>query len=224
MGFRVIIIGGTGQVGAAVIRGLLADANCLEVVMINRREASIEPGPRLRQVVLDTAASDFESRVQALAEELVALGDRVCAASCVGVGAGSAKWSEEALVALEVGVVGAFARGCHGAGIQHFALLSAVGSDTNSRVRYSRVMGKKEDGLRAVGFARLALFRPGIIAGNVHTPKWVEWLGRLIPGRYGNIDQDVMGRAFAVELAMPEPEPGVVAYENGDMRELVRGA
>src|SRR5271165_1404283 len=43
----------------------------------------------------------------------VSLGAPVYGASCVGVGKGSRKWSEEELKALEIGVVGGFARGCH---------------------------------------------------------------------------------------------------------------
>ncbi len=65
------------------------------------------------------------------------------AASCVGVGKGSGKWSEEELKALEIGVVGGFARGCHAGGVAQFALLSAVGSTPKSRIRYrlSRCFG-----------------------------------------------------------------------------------
>jgi hypothetical protein len=36
-------------------------------------------------------------------------------------------------------------------------------------------MGMKEDTVRNVGFARLTIFRPGIIVGNAHTPAWVVW-------------------------------------------------
>jgi hypothetical protein len=72
---------------------------------------------------------------------MVAQGDPVYGTSCVGVGSGSMKWSEEQLKALEVGVVGGFARGCLAGGIARFSLLSAVGSDANSRFRYERVMG-----------------------------------------------------------------------------------
>src|SRR6202042_1131852 len=39
------------------------------------------------------------------------------AVSCVGVGSGSSRWSEEELQRLELGVVGAFARGCQAAGV-----------------------------------------------------------------------------------------------------------
>ena len=37
MPFRVVIIGGTGQVGAAVVDALVAEPSCAEVVMVNRR-------------------------------------------------------------------------------------------------------------------------------------------------------------------------------------------
>src|SRR6266436_2741706 len=56
MAFRVLIIGGTGQVGAAVVRALVAEPSCAEVVMVNRKTMPLTANPRLRQVVLNTAA------------------------------------------------------------------------------------------------------------------------------------------------------------------------
>jgi uncharacterized protein YbjT (DUF2867 family) len=130
------------------------------------------------------------------------------------------RWSEEELKRLEVGVVGAFARGCHGAGIAQFCLLSAAGSTAQSRFRYVRVMGMKEDAVRSVGFARLGLFRPGIIAGNAHTPAWVGWLGGLVPGSFGSIDQRILGRSIAAEIALHSREYGEVIRENAAMKKL----
>jgi uncharacterized protein YbjT (DUF2867 family) len=138
----------------------------------------------------------------------------------VGVGSGSGRWSEKELQRLEIGVVGAFARGCHDAGIDQFCLLSAAGSSSRSRLRYARIMGMKEDTVRAVGFARLGIFRPGIIVGNVHTPVWVGWLGRLIPGSFGNIDQQILGRSIAAEIALHSREAGEVSRENAAMKKL----
>jgi hypothetical protein len=54
--------------------------------------------------------------------------------------------------------------------------------------------------VRSVGFRRLAIFRPGIIAGNVHTPQALAWLGRMIPRPFGTIDQEDIGQAFVGEL------------------------
>jgi len=217
--FRVLIIGGTGQVGAAVVRALAAEPSCAEVVMVNRKSIPLTADPRLRQVILDTAAPQFSADVTTLARSMVAQGDPVYGASCVGVGKGSLQWSEEELKALEIGVVGGFARGCHAGGITRFGLLTAVGSNTKSRIRYARIMGLKEETIQAIGFKRLAIFRPGIIGGNVHTPGYAAWLGRLIPGRFGTIEQDEIGRAFVAEFSSSSAPNGVVYFENGPMRQ-----
>jgi uncharacterized protein YbjT (DUF2867 family) len=222
MAFRVLIIGGTGQVGDAVVRALMAEPSCAEIVMINRRAASANADPRLRQVILNTAAAGFAAEVAEVARGMVAPGDPVYGASCVGVGKGSAKWSEEELTALEIGVVGGFARGCLAGGITRFSLLSAVGSSAKSRIRYVRVMGLKEEAVRQIGFQRLAIFRPGIIAGNVHTPGYLAWLGRLIPGAFGTIDQTDIGRAFVAEFIDGSAPSGTAYLENDAMRRMSR--
>ena len=215
--FAAIILGGTGQVGSAAVTELLALSECREVVMVTRKP--IPPRPRVRNIVLDTAASDFAECTAALAGEVLSEGP-VSAISCVGVGSGSMRWSEEDLKRLEVGVVGAFARGCHQAGIAQFCLLSAVGSTATSRFRYVRVMGMKEDTVRSIGFTRLAIFRPGIIVGNAHTPAYAGWFGSLIPGRFGNINQQILGRSIAAEVALHSNEIGEVILENRAMNSL----
>ena len=222
MPFRVLIIGGTGQVGTAVVRALAAESSCAEVVMVNRTANPVSTDPRVRQVILDTAATQFSGEVTTLAQSVVARGDPVYGASCVGVGKGSMKWSEEELKALAIGVVGGFARGCHAGGITQFALLSAAGSTAKSKIRYVRVMGLKEETVQRVGFKRQAIFRPGIIAGNAHTPSYAAWLGRLIPGPFGTIEQDDIGRAFVAEFISSSAPNGVVYLDNGAMRQRAR--
>jgi hypothetical protein len=159
-------------------------------------------------VMLDTANAEFPTEVTRLAQGMVAQGGAVYGASCVGVGKGSAKWSEAELKALEI--------------IARFALLSAAGSSSKSRIRYARVMGLKEEAIREIGFQRLAIFRPGIIAGNAHTPGYLAWLGRLVPGPFGTIEQDDIGRAFAAEFIGTAAPNGVAVLENGEMRQRSR--
>ena len=81
-------------------------------------------------------------------------------------------------------------------------------------------MGMKEDKVRNIGFTRLAIFRPGIIVGNAHTPAWVGWLGSLVPGRFGNIDQRTLGRSIAAEIALHSQEVGEVIRDNAAMKKL----
>ncbi len=219
--FAAIVLGGTGQVGGAAVAALLAIPKCREVVMITR--TPIVAPSRVRNIVCDTGASGFGERTAAIARDVLSQGS-ASAVSCVGVGSGSMRWSEDELKRLELGVVGAFARGCHNAGIEQFCLLSAVGSTARSRFRYIRVMGMKEDNLRSIGFRRLAIFRPGIIVGNAHTPTYVEWLGRFVPGRFGNVDQRDIGRSIAAEIALHGNEAGEAIFENAAMKALAAQA
>ncbi len=220
MGFRILVVGGTGQVGSGLVRALLAAGSCTEVVMVNRRALPPAADARVRQVILDTAAADFASEITALARTSGVQGEPLYAASCIGIGKGSQQWSDEDIRKLEIGVVGAFARGCLAAGVERFGLLSAAGSSPRSRIRYARIMGEKEDAVRSLGFKRLAIFRPGIIAGNAHTPGFVALLGRLIPGSFGTIDQDDIGRAFVSEFL--HGQDGTTILENAAMKQRAR--
>ena len=152
----------------------------------------------------DTGAADFAERTAALALEVLGQGS-VSAVSCVGVGFGSMRWSEEELQRLELGVVGAFAHGCHDAGISQFCLLSVAGSTARSRFRYVRIMGMKEDTVRNIGFTRLAIFRPGIIVGNAHTPAWVNGSGSL------DLASTVRTRPAVILSDGPEPRESAPA-------------
>jgi len=220
MGFRVLVVGGTGQVGSGLVRALLAVSSCTEVVMVNRRTIPLAADARLRQVIMDTSAANFASEIAELARTCSAQGEPLYAASCIGIGKGSQQWSEEDIKKLEIGLVGAFARGCLAAGIERFGLLSAAGSSAKSWIRYARIMGEKEDAVRSLGFKRLAIFRPGIIAGNAHTPGFLALLGRFVPGSFGTIDQDDIGRAFVGEFL--HGQEGTTILENAAMKQRSR--
>ena len=104
--FAAIVLGGTGQVGGATVKELLATPESREVVMVTRN--AIAARSRVRNVVLDTGAADFAERTAGLGREVLSQSP-ASAVSCVGVGSGSRRWSEEDLKRLELGVVGAFA-------------------------------------------------------------------------------------------------------------------
>ena len=92
--FAAIILGGTGQVGGAAVAELLTIPECREVVMVTRKP--IAARPQVRNIVFDTDAADFAGRMATLACEVLSQGP-VSAVSCVGVGPGSMRWSEDEL-------------------------------------------------------------------------------------------------------------------------------
>jgi len=111
--------------------------------MINRRTISLAADARRRRVIMDTSATNFESEIAEVGRTCSAQGDPLYPASCIGIGKGSQQWSEEDIKKLEIGLVGAFARGCLAAGIERFALLSAAGSSAKSWIRYAPHHGRK---------------------------------------------------------------------------------
>ncbi|HEX3837207.1 MAG TPA: hypothetical protein VHW25_09635 [Steroidobacteraceae bacterium] len=220
MGFRVLVVGGSGQVGSELVRALLAVSACTAVVMVNRRTLPPAADARVRQVIMDTSAAAFAGAICELAVSCRGHGEPLYAASCIGIGKGSRQWSDADIRKLEIGLVGAFARGCLAAGIERFGLLSAAGSSAQSRIRYARIMGEKEAAVRNLGFKHLAIFRPGVIAGNAHTPGFLALLGRLVPGPFGTIDQRDIGRAFVGEFL--RGREGITILENAAMKQRSR--
>lgn len=221
---KCIIFGGSGEVGGAVVRALVASAKCDKLTMLGRRIVPAFQGvEKVEQAMVDTSAADFEDVVKAKAQ------GHDAAISCIGIGSGTLFMSEERMMEVEVGMVGKFARGCKAAGIGTFELLTAWGineTSAKSPIKPFRVMGKKLEAVLSAGFARVAVFKPGVIEGNSHTPSWMSAITGLIPGSFGlgNIRQEDLGRAFAAHLekrAESQEEP-VVYYENRQMRELIR--
>lgn len=221
---KCILFGGSGEVGGAVARELIKSEVCSQLTLLGRRNvAALEGEPKVNSFVVDTSAADFENVVKEHAR-----GHQV-AISCIGVGSGNFAMSEDELTAIEVNLVGKFARGCKAAGVEIFEHLTAVGgseAQANSRVMPLRVLGKKHKVVVDVGFEKLAVFKPGMIVGNTHTPQWITCFTRLIPDRlgWGNIRQQEVGLAFVAHLQKKvtvQCEP-VVSYGNKEMKCLIR--
>jgi nucleoside-diphosphate-sugar epimerase len=193
---RCVLFGGSGEVGGAVARALLESDVCSSLTLLGRIAVTgLDEDARVRQIVTDTGAADFEEVVKE-----AALGHDA-AISCIGIGSGTASMSEEQMMEIEVHVFGRYARGCKAAGIEIFEFLSAVSvteTYATSRIKALRVGGKKYLTALEVGFEKLAIFKPGMIVGNAHTPGWITVFTGLIPDSlgWGNIRQEEVARAF----------------------------
>jgi len=221
---KTILFGGSGEVGGAVARELIKSDVCSHLTLLGRRDvATMQGEPKVSQFVVDTNASDFEEVVKEKAQ-----GHDV-AISCIGIGAGTTSMTEAQMHKVEVDLVGGFARGCKAAGIEIFELLTAVGVNEHSaesRIKYFRLLGKKLNTVLDVGFEKLAVFKPGTIVGNAHTPNWVTPFTGLIPDALGlgNIRQDEVARAFVAHLEkrVAVQRERVVSYGNKEMKWLIR--
>ena len=221
---KCILFGGSGEVGGAVARELIKSGACSQLTLLGRRAvATMENEAKVNQIVVDMSAGNFEAVVKEKAR-----GHEV-AISCIGIGSGTTSMTEAQMLDVEVNLLGGFARGCKAAGIEIFELLTAVGVNersADSRIKYLRVLGKKLNTVLEVGFQKLAVFKPGTIVGNAHTPDWITPFTGLIPDAlgWGNIRQDELARAFVAHLEkrVPTQNEPVVSYGNKEMRWLIR--
>jgi hypothetical protein len=221
---KCIIFGGSGEVGGAVVRELLRSDVCSELTMIGRRVVtSLQDETKANQVVVDTSSPDLEMIVKEIAR------DHDVAISCIGIGSGTRSMTEEQMLEVEVNMFGKFARGCKAAGIEIFEILMAVGikeSHASSRIKEFRVMGKKYKTVLDVEFEKLAVFKPGMIVGNAHTPKWLSFITQIIPDSigWGNIHQNEIAKAFVAHLekGVDLQNDPVVSYGNKEMKLLIK--
>ena len=210
---RVVLLGATGAVGRNVLEALLADPRVAAVTTIGRRPVPIDDPPaKLTQQVVDL---ETPASYQAL------LAGHDVAICTLGVGQPS-KLPRAEVWKVEVDYVMGFARACRAAGVEHFSLMTSVGSDPGARSYYLRMKGTLEAQVQALGFRRVSLFRPSMLLTPENRYGWAQgltlavwpklrWLlaGPLRPLRGVRVED--LGRAIAVEAAADGPD-GVQIY------------
>ncbi|MBL0940872.1 MAG: hypothetical protein IBJ03_18415 [Gemmatimonadaceae bacterium] len=209
-----IVLGGSGSVGAALVRELLHDDGFDTVVTLSRRSI-----PEFVTMARSTGRNLVEKLVPDMKPESLAVatmeavgeavGD-VEGFSVLGIGADTAKLTIDEHRAVDVGLNEAFARALRDSGkVRHLAFMSAVGADATASAsgngaagmpRYNRVKGESEQAARANGPAVVSVFRPAMILGSQHTP-WI--LGALLPlfsfitpGKFKSIRVDQIAKAM----------------------------
>ena len=198
----VVMIGATGAVGGVVVKTLAAMPQLQRLTLLGRRPVEGISGAAIAQQLVDVF--DPASYAQHLAGHATA----ICT---LGVGQ-RAGMSREEFVRIDKTAVLDFATACREAGVRHFELLGSVGADAKSPSFFLRTKGELEDGLRALGFRRLSLFRPTMIltATNRYGVRQAVVLAlwpRLNPLLFGplrpyrGIALEALGRAMANNIS-----------------------
>lgn len=199
---RLMLVGATGLVGSHVLRLALADPLVEQVVAPTRR--SLVPHPRLLNPIVDFNQLPQDAEWWRVDAVVCTLGTTIRAA-----GSQAAFYKVDHDHPLEVAYL------AHRHGARAFALNSALGADTGSRVFYSRTKGETERDLQAVGYASLTLVRPGLIGGVRQESRPAEqvavrlsqWVQPLLPRRYRVVPAERI--AHHLLLAALAATPGV---------------
>ncbi|WP_310831213.1 oxidoreductase [Paenibacillus pedocola] len=148
-----VVLGATGLIGKAVTRELLT-GEWDEVRVLVRRPLELNH-PKLKQIRMD-----WEQLGQ-YKEQFAGVSAVFCCLGTTIKKAGSQKQFER--VDLEYPLEAAAI--AKASGVKQFLVVSSMGASSKSRNFYSRTKGRTEDGLTAVGFHGLHIFRPSLLLG-----------------------------------------------------------
>ena len=147
---EALIVGATGLIGRSVI-----DAFGERGVTVVARRPVEELAPHHTERVAPPESWP----------DLIAAEKPVVLICCLGTTIRQAG-SQAAFRAVDHDLILAAARGARQGGTAHMIVVSSVGASAKAGNFYLRTKGETEDGLRALGFERLDLIRPGLLLGD----------------------------------------------------------
>ena len=152
---RIVIFGASGSIGQGVLLQALDHPGVEQVVSVGRRTLAMDH-PKLRQL----EHGDFLD-FSALADELRGLD---ACFWCLGTASAGVSEADYRRITVDFTVAAARVLRAQSPELC-FCFVSGAGTDDTgkSRAMWARVKGEAENALRAMGFARLHLFRPGIV-------------------------------------------------------------
>lgn len=209
-----LIVGATGLIGRAVIERF----GSTPATLLARRDVE-GLAPHHKQLVIPPGRWP----------ETIAAEKPTVLICCLGTTIRQAG-SQEAFRAVDHDLVLAAASAARRAGTPHMIAVSSVGAAAKSGNFYLRTKGQTEDDLRALGFDRLDLIRPGLLRGDRPGPQRLgegiatiaaPLTDALLHGafrRYRSISGDTV--AAAIVALAGQGGSGVHIHENDDIRAL----
>ena len=204
-----IVLGATGLIGKKVTEHLLKNDSYSTVIILVRKPLNINH-PKLKQHIFNYDAID---------NTLLKGDDLFC---CLGTTIKTAG-SKEAFRKVDLDYVVNVAKASKGNGINHFAVVSAMGANKNSTVFYNQIKGEMEESIKAIGFNSTYIIRPSLLLGDRKEFRFGELIGKffmitlsfLIPKKYRAI-YDVQV-AIAMIHFMSHNEHGFFIKENDEL-------
>jgi len=216
------ILGGSGSVGKHVVKSVLADPQCEKVILVSRRELDdlqkLDPSKVTVQVVdpLDDVATKSDLK-----------GTNV-AFCTLGHGKAS-ETTKEDLMRVDATIPASFAKACKEAGVSHYCLMTAVGSDESATWSsftrtgagggwYNHVKGVAERLTLEEKMPYTYIARPAILLGSAATPKILEFIPNFIfPATYSSahVADIAKGMVATTVDAYQNDETGVVTKDGG---------
>ena len=189
---KLLLLGATGLVGSRTLKLALSNDVFSEVIAPTRKPLA----PRDRLV--NPVASRLEELTPALTSyELDAV---ICALGTTQAKAGS----KEAFRYVDHELPIAFGKAAHTAGVETYAIVTAMGASEDSMSFYYRTKGEVERAVKEIGFRSLTICRPSLIGGERNEARRAEGaalslarlLAPILPKKFQVNPADVIAAAL----------------------------
>nr|XP_040017240.1 oxidoreductase HTATIP2 isoform X1 [Gasterosteus aculeatus aculeatus] len=215
------ILGASGESGKMLLQELLESNIFSKITLIGRRRLAFEDDAHenlIQEIV------DFEK----LEDYAAAFQGHDVGYCCLGTT--KAKAGTEGFIRVDHDYVLKSAELAKAGGCSQFHLESSRGADKNSNFLYLKVKGQVEAEIEALGFDRLAIYRPGVLLVDRQESRPAEWLARKFFGAFSAVCSTAMSipiQAVAKAMAanaLLQPETKTEILENKDIASLGKSA
>ncbi len=177
MSKTAIVAGSTGLIGSFLLDELVGETWFTEVRALTRK-AKVETRKKIDWIEVDfDKSADLSAATIGADVVFCALGTTIKKAG-----------SQEAFRKVDYQYVVDLAKAAKANGVHKFLVVSAIGSDADSRIFYSRVKGEMEEAIGNVGFEFTGIFQPSMLQG----PREEKRLGEKIGIKLGSIVAPLM--------------------------------
>lgn len=197
---KLLLLGATGLVGSRTLQLALSNDVFSEVIAPTRKPLAPREG------LVNPATSRLEELTPAL---LSYKPDAViCALGTTRAKAGS----KEAFRYVDHKLPVAFGKAAHAAGVETYAIVTAMGASEDSMSFYYRTKGEVERDVREIGFRSLTICRPSLIGGERNEARRAEGaalalarlLAPILPKKFQVNPADVIAAALLNAVIVAE--------------------
>lgn len=206
-----LLAGSTGLIGNQLLQLLLDAPDYSHVIALSRKPLEVTH-PKLQNIVLEVDQLKQHADLKA--------DDVFC---CLGTTIRQAK-TKAAFRKIDFDYPFELAKLLYANGAKQFLLVSALGSDKNSRIFYNRVKGEVEAAIAVVGYDAFHIFKPSLLVGPRKEQRsgedaakvFYKIFGFLIPAKYKGIESIKVARAMLAKAK--ENKAGIFTHESDSLQ------
>ncbi len=211
----VIIAGSSGLVGQEVVKQLLNDPMCLEIILLVRKATDMKH-EKIKEIIFDFSATEYS--LENVKADVMFI--------CIGTTMKKAK-SKNAFEEVDLHIPVRLGRLAQKLNIEHISVISAMGADSKSTFFYNRVKGKMESQLISMSLPHLTIVRPSLLIGDRDefrlgerfAEKLYKALPSIYPKKYQPIEAISVANTLIKESFKPNT-PKVNILENNKIHEI----